>query len=383
MMNRKVGLLLPRSVIYPSIGFDLMAGLKSGLENIGISDAEVKTESIGLGADDKQVFTVCEKLLFDGAGIVAGYVNPTTAEKLEPLFASANAIFIALDAGYHFPSSFEKHPHVFYLSLQGALCIRTNTLTATKEGKKSMAFTGSFYDSGYRTAFAFNSGLDDGGGKITYNLITPLKRADMTLEPLMAHLKEQEVDAVFASFCGDMLQDFCLAAATDNVFKDHALYGSSFAGEEQWLEQIPYPGVDMKVCVPWATTLDNESNAHFTESLKRNNQKVNIFSLLGWEAAQLIGKALVRPIVEAITMLEGFTFSSPRGIVQVDAITHVCHAPVYEAWVKKNNETGNCVLEVIRESPYTEEQRSKLAHDINNISGPMSSWQNAYACLDS
>src|SRR6201989_3537398 len=99
-MSIKAGLLLSRSVIFPTMSFDMMNGLKQGLADNGIKDVEIKVENIGLGADGKQVYASCEKLLFDGCTIVAGYVNPITAEKLEPLFAGANAIFLALDAGY-------------------------------------------------------------------------------------------------------------------------------------------------------------------------------------------------------------------------------------------------------------------------------------------
>jgi branched-chain amino acid transport system substrate-binding protein len=383
-MNKTIGLLLPRSVIYPSIAFDILAGLRESLNDAGLTDAEIKTESIGLGADDKMIYSACEALLFQGVSVITGYVNPTSAEKLAPLFTSAGALFISLDAGYHFPTSTKKLSPVFYLSLQGALCVRTITAIALEEGKKNMAYAGSFYDSGYRGPYAFHKSIEEGGGTVTFNLITPLKRADITLKPLENNLKTTEVDAVFASFCGDMLQDFCAAAATDNVFKDHSLYGSSFTGEEQWLAQSLYPGRDIKVCVPWASDFKNDSNIHFTELLKNKNKNVNIFSLLGWEAGMVISKIVaVSDIATAINNLEGFEFNSPRGKVKLDAATHQCYAPVYEAWIKKDDTTGNCKLLSSIESAVTEEQRIKLEEDINSIAGPTTSWFNAYACLDS
>jgi len=383
-MNKKVGLLLPRSVIYPSISFDLMGGLRCCLDDAGINDIEIKTESIGLATDDKLVYSACEKLLFDGASIVAGYINPTTAEKLEPLFASAHALFISMDAGYLFPAKLKKLPHIFYLSLNGALCIRTVIKTAIENGSKNIAFAGSYYEAGYRSPFACHRAVEDGGGQVTYNLITPLKRSEFTLQPLVDHLKSSPEDGVFASFCGDMLQDFCTAAAAGNVFTDNVVYGSSFVGEEQWLAQSPYPGIDICVCVPWASRLDNTANVHFMAQLKQNNQKINIFSLLGWECAEVISEILTcADINEAIHKLEGYTFCSPRGTVILDADTHQCVVPVYEAKVIKDNNTGNCLLQPIGESPYWEEQRILLEKDINAITGPMTTWYNAYACIDS
>ncbi len=382
-MSKTAGLLLPRSVVFSSIGFDIAGGFRGGLQEAGIGDVTLKTESIGLGADDKQIYAACEKLVMEGVTIVAGYVNPTTAEKLEPLFAGGNAVFISLDAGYHFPTSMKKLLHVFYVSLQGALCIRTLTKTATDKGTKKIAFTCSFYDSGYRGPMAFNWGLDEGGGSITYNLITPLKRADLTLAPLATHLNSNDVDGVFAGFCGDMLQDFFKEAAAGNVLANHTVLGSSFVGEEQWLAQSPYPGVDVQVCVPWARSLDNEANVRFTNALKKINKTPNVFSLLGWEAGIVAAKGFeAGDTTNAITALEGFRFESPRGQVTLDATTHQSNAPVYEAIVQRG-EDGMCVLHVTGVSPITDEQRVKLEEEINGATGTMTSWFNAYGCLDS
>jgi branched-chain amino acid transport system substrate-binding protein len=384
-MNKKIGLLLSRSVIYPSIAFDMMDGLRSNLENIGRNDIEIKTESIGLAADDKLIYTACEKLLLEGCSIVTGYLNPTTAEMLAPLFTSAGALLIVLDAGYHFPSSIkQQQQHIFYLSLQGALCCRTAAKIAMDDGMKDVAFTCSFYDSGYRSPFAFHQGVNEGNGTITFNHITQLKRSEFTLEPLAAHLKETKVDAVFASFCGDMLQDFFGAAAQGNIFKNHAVYGSSFMGEEQWLEQSLYPGTDIKVCVPWITGLNNAANLHFEEQLKKKNKKANIFSLLGWEVTSMIAETIATEnIHDAIKKLEGFAFLSPRGEITIDTDTHQSKAPIYEALVVKNEVSGNCLLKLEGISAHTKEQRAKLETEINAITGPMTSWFNAYACLDS
>ncbi len=380
-MNKKVGLLLTRSVLFPSMAFDLLGGMRAGMEDGGITDAEIKTESIGLGADDKMIYTACEQLLINGATVVAGYLNPASAEKLEPLFASANAILIALDAGYHVPTSLTKLPHVFYVSLQGMLCIRAAVAKAIASGKNSFAYTSSFYDSGYRSTFAAHKGIADGAGSVTYNLFTPLKRAELTLQPLTEHLDEVTPDAIFAAFCGDMLEDYFAAAAAGDVFKGRAVYGSSFVGEEQWLAKSTYPGADVQVCVPWSTALVTPANKHFMSVLTRKNTNINIYSLLGWEAGQVAAKALSS--ADALHDLEGYSFSSPRGEVTLDAATHQCHAPVYDAVVKLNEATGKCLLEVQGESAYTAAQREKLETDINNMSGPMTSWVNAYGCLDS
>jgi branched-chain amino acid transport system substrate-binding protein len=379
-MGMKIGLLLTRSVMYPSMAFDLAGGLRGGLADGGMADADIKTESIGLAADDKAIYAACEKLLFDGVGIVAGYMNPASAEKLQPLFEGANAVLLALDAGYHFPLSTRKLPNVFYISLQGALCARCAVTGAVNAGNRKMAYTGSFYDAGYRSPYAFHRALEDTGGEVTLNHITALKKADFSLEPLLAHLHASPDVAVFTSFCGDMLQDFFAAAVAGHVLDGHVVCGASFMGDETWLAKSIYPGVDVQVCVPWGTGLESSTNKKFMSVMKDKRTGVNLFSLLGWEAGQVAAAAMHSGDYNT---LEGLEIDSPRGTVTLTAGTHQCHAPVYNATVKKDEANGNCRLEINEENPYANTQRKALQHDIETISGSVTSWYNAYGCLDS
>ncbi len=383
-MNFKIGLLLPSSVIYPTINFDLINGLRSGLASWGVSDVEIRTESIGVGGRDKEIYNQCEKMLMDGVNIIAGYINPMTAEKLNGLFVNANAILLSLDAGYHYPSSLNKLSNTFYISLQGALCCRMVTKLATDDGAKKIAYTGSFYEAGYRSAYAFSKALNDVSGTITLNHITQLKRVDFTIEPLQQHLNSEDTDAVFASYCGDMLQDFYNGAADCDVFKKHPVYAAPFAGEQQWLDQCVYPGTDIKVCVPWARQLENEENARFVQVLSQKKQSANVFSLLGWEAGTIIASIThIDDPDDALAQLEQTVFQTPSGAAKFDAATHLWHAPVFNALVRKNADTGMCILSVVGESDQTEVQRQRQYDDIRNVNGSFTSWLNSYACLES
>jgi branched-chain amino acid transport system substrate-binding protein len=383
-MSIQIGLLLPRSAMYPTISFDLMAGLRKGLEHLGIEKPEIKTENIGVGGDEKFIYAQCERMLFDGIRAIAAYINPRTAEKLQPLFSAAGAILIVLDAGYQYHTPATSMSHVFFLSLQGTLCCRTITQIAGREGKTEMAYVSSYYDAGYRTAYSFSRSLEEVNGRVTYNHITKLKRAEFTLAGLEEHLHRSADDGILASFCGDMLYDFCNEASKTGLLKDRQVYASPFMAEEYWLGKTPYPGVDFKTCVPWASTLNNYANKEFVEALQQNKQNANVFSLLGWEAAAMIAVFAGSEDTDAgIERLESFTFESPRGTIMMDPETHFAHAPVYEAVISKDESTGNCLLVPGDAVAFIGEQRMKAAEDMRSFEGQGSSWLNTYPCIES
>ena len=383
-MSNKIGLLLPRSVIYPTMSFDMMAGLRQGLAELGIKDAEIKTENAGLGAEPKDIYAACEKLIFDGCMVVLGYVNPVAAEALEPLFASAGGIFIALEAGYHFPlGGLNALPHVFTVSLDGVLCCRIMASTAAADGCKRMAYVGSFYEAGYRSVLGFHKGLEEAGGAISYNHITQLKRADFTLAPLLEHIESEHPDGVLASFCGDMLQDFCMAAAATPALAAYAIYGSAFMADEIWLAQCPYPGMDIQLATTWGSGLVNDANNKFKETMAANKQRVNIWSMIAWEASRLAAVALLYDADGAIAALEALAYDGPRGHVAVSAATHRANSPVYTGRVIKDPQTNHCQLQIEGSSPFTADQRTALEDDINKFDGQATSWKNAYGCLES
>lgn len=383
-MNNAIGLLIPKSVMYPSMNFDMMAGLKNGLASAGVSDHVIKVESIGVGADNKQIYAACEKLLFDGCKVIIGYLNPASVDMVETLFANADAILLVIDSGYHYPDNLNKKSNVFHISLQGTLCSRVVAKTAINDGNRFFAFTGSFLDAGYRTLHAFSCAVEDDNCGFTFNHITKLKREEFTIAPLNEHLQTADVHAVFTSFSGDMMQDLFANAASQNIFEHHAVYGSMFMGDEQWLAQCSYPGVTIKLCTTWATSLDNSENKKFIDTLSGLKQKTNLFSMICWEVALLLPTIFASDSTSsAIRSLEGMKYSGPRGEVIIDEASHYAFAPVYNALIMKNEHDGKCILEITGASTFTEEQRAKHKNDILNFSGHASSWHNAYACLES
>lgn len=377
-----ISILIPRSVLYPTIGFDIVDGIRAGLKHTGVEDVKFDIHNIGLATKDGDVFARCEQVLLNGADIVVAYINPSTAEYVHSLFANSGKLLLVLDSGMHL-APVKPLSHAFFISLEGSLCCRVAARLAVEAGKERCAFTCSFFDAGYRGALAFSSSVIHSGGGIHFNHVTALKRSEFDLTPVKEHLSENPSNGLLAAFCGDMAEDFYKHGADLGLFADYTVFASPYMAEEVWLDKIAYPGGNVVTAVTWGRELDNAVNREFIGMMDKPG-KANIFSVLGWEAGYLLGQVPAgADVSEVLTTWSGIAFDSPRGPVAMNADTGYLETPVYRAEVTRAD-NGNCRLQVYVPVEFLDEERKLLWKDIESFGSQINnSWHNAYPCLDS
>src|SRR5690242_18797938 len=118
-MFDRIGLLLPRSTDYPSMGFDMLDGLRCSLKNSGNETTSFFTENIGFGTDTAFNYAKAEKLfLQDNVDLIIAYSGSHNADSFYKLADGLGKPFIILDAGMQ--SSQETVSSLCYhISLQG------------------------------------------------------------------------------------------------------------------------------------------------------------------------------------------------------------------------------------------------------------------------
>ncbi len=375
-----ISLLIPRSVLYPSMGFDIVDGIRAGLQHGGASAPHFDIRNIGVAAKDQDVFTHCEQALMNGADIVVAYINPSSAEYAHALFEANDKLLLVLDSGMHFPPA-KKLSHAFFISLQGILCCRLTAKLAVDSGFDKNAFTCSFYDAGYRAPVAFASSVGTHGGSISFNHITPLKRSEFTVQPLVDFLAENTTNGVLAAFAGDMAEDFYKHGEETGLFQNNAIFGSPYMIEEVWLDKIPYPGGKTTACSTWARSLDLPENHAFMQALNKPG-KANVFSVIAWEAGLFLAAALSTDSDSISTAWSTIVLDSPRGKVSMNSETNFLEAPVYICQVI--NDSGKSKLTVLSEVTNLDQEISLLHKDVLAFGDQVTnSWHNAYPCLES
>lgn len=384
-MMKQIGILLPRSGVYPTMTFDLVEGFKSAMSISGAANYELKTAGIGQGGNNKEIYTACEQLILNGASVIVGYVNPSTAAALEPLMKASNTLMISLDAGYHLQSTTQQPQNTFTISLHGALAARITPYIAAKCGIGKFAFTCSFYDAGYRIPFGLFNGSDENNCRIVFNHTTKLKKNEFTIEPLTAYIANNKDTAIFSATCGDMTKDLFEAAANNTTYNDVPWFASTFTAEESWLSQISFPNTNISVIAPWGRHLSNAENVIFSGKMTEKNRVPNFFSLLGWEAGQIVAEALKHSDIAAqIAALKTGTFSTPRGTLRFDPHTLEAIMPLYEGTIVRNEDNGTCRLAIADAIPedIVRLNYDKLRTESALLENGNTSWFNSYGCLD-
>ncbi len=383
----RIGILLPRSSLFPSLGLDILNGLKQNLKQQQLFD-EVKliTDNIGFGIDEQEIYTRAEKMLLqEDADVVMVCADVKIAEMLQPLFTASSKILLMVNAGANFPDSWQPAPTTITHSLGFCMHAQLTGKLAATETNKQAANVISYYDGGYRQCYCMLNGHQQNGGVPRYNHITHLKLAEFTLEPLTEVLEANtDISTLLCLFAGEQAEIFYKEILSLQQKFGLTLYVSPMMFETSLKDKLgnDFSIQQVKGFVPWIGSLENDHNKNFKEAYTAaTGQPVNYFSLLGWETGLIVSE-IIRCFISGNTnataivdQLKDFVFESPRGWLKIDPATHYSYGPSYLA-VYKNN----MMISV-------EEENTNMDAEWQQFStqtlppGESSSWRNTYLCI--
>ncbi|TDE28227.1 ABC transporter substrate-binding protein [Flavobacterium ranwuense] len=382
----KIGVLLPRSTYYETIGFDLFEGLRSGLNLYGFQDVKIVTENIGFGSDKQQCYRSAEKLLLEeNVTMVIAYIGQRMAQLLRPLFLAANKILIVLDSGANLPTEYPSCPNIIYHSLQNSLGAWLSSKQATEDGYFSAGMVTGYYDGGYLQTYSLCNSFEQAGGQICFNHATGYKENDFTMEPLKNYLDEFPKSALLSLFSGDYVQWYFSGIKDWISDKKTTIYLSPFGVEETMLQKAVFPNCKIKGVAAWSKNIDSQENDLFVNTIKKAGRTPNLFSLLAWESAQIIIQVFdllnknENNSAQTISDLLSFEFVGPRGKVSFNSKTNTSVAPLYEVEIVLNEEDGMCKVNLLSEIKDTKKAFELLSE--LEIGLATSAWYNSYVCV--
>lgn len=379
-----IGILLPRSSYYQSIGFDIYNGLKLGLKHLDRDEVRILTENVGFGADKNTVYRAAERLILEeDCSIVLAYISHRSANLLRPLFMSTNRILIVLDAGVNLPQEWPSTPNIVFHSLHNCLGAWLTGKLAAESGHKVGGMVTGYYDGGYLHTAALTEGFVQHGGKIEFNHATGYKTDDFSMEPLKNLTREDNNTCLLSLFSGDFNEWFL--RDIHEIFPENTppIYKATFALEESMLEKTPYTTNSIRGITSWTKKLNNPENIEFIQTMKDAGFEANLFSLLGWEIALMSTTAIDLMLKhknngrEVTNLLKESSYQTPRGTLKFHNESNTTLSPMYKVEVVDNG-LGYNGIEIIDEVPNIEYEYEKMSSI--NLNGAISGWYNSYTC---
>jgi branched-chain amino acid transport system substrate-binding protein len=379
----KIGFLLPRSTVYPLIGFDFLDGFKSFLQHLQKQDEiAIITENIGFGLDEEEVYSKNEKLLLaDNVDVVVAFVDGRCAEMLTPLYTATGKILILVNMGAHYNFDDQLSPNIIHHTYNTAFNTwLTGQLAAIEENKKAAMAT-SFYDGGYLQCFTMVNSFMQNGGQITSNFVSHFKPEEFDITPLKSYLEnDTATTALLCLYSGDVSHLMYQALSNLQQTLQLNLYLSPMMLDEFAKQKIA-GNIDIKNAkgyTTWHSSLPNENNIIFKKQFTAlSSREASIFAMLGWEAGILVNEIIqLKPQNTASTIVQALQnkeLASPRGWIKLDAETNHTYSPSYLF-----SNSGNFNLSVENTFSNTEEEKKKFIQirpDANH-----SSWRNTYLC---
>jgi branched-chain amino acid transport system substrate-binding protein len=381
-----IGILLPSSTLYPSIGFEFLDGLKACLDLHQFTDCKFAVYSIGYGLNDDEIKLRAEKLfLEDQADMVVVFGEHRVVPVLDALAASAGKLVIVTNGGANYPVKEYQPRNVIqhslnsnvYAHLTGRLC------GSTIGGENSSVIScTSYYDGGYRHSHAIETGLEAVGREVAYRFVGHFKKENFTLAPLEDYLKSQPgPHRLVCTYSGDVARFFFEQIVSLQKTYALELYGSMMMFDktpgdysaDQALSQ------NLRGYTGWFPELDIESNRRFVTLYKESKAKdPNLFSMQGWEVAVLLMNAwrkleAKKNVPDVLKEMQAEPIASPRGMVRLQP-DHTVTAPAY---LVSTAEDGSLVVQdTIEETGEAHRQMLGLIPD-----SPSSSWLNTYLCI--
>lgn len=381
-----IGLLLPRSTLFPSFGLDILAGIKKRLRFFQASDnLKLVTDNIGFGINEQEVYAKAEKMILqEEADVVIIIADNRVTEILQPLFAASGKILLSVNCGTDVAESWNTAATTLIHSLNFSLNARLTGILAANQENKQVVNTMSYYDAGYFQCFSMLNGNQHSGGVPAHYHITKLKQAEFSLQPLIEYLEQnEEMHNLLCLFCGEEAAMFYKEISLLQQKHTCNLYVAPMMLDEQLKPLLgeAFNIQNVSGFVPWHSSLQNEENKVFKEQMKQENKTANYFSLLGWDTGtilQIIAQKKADGMSDAAAIVKTFAgekIISPRGWIKTDAATQYVYGPAYKAVCSGNFEIHTEETGLDIEAEFT------AFKSVNIKLSDASSWKNTYLCI--
>ena len=368
----RIGVLLPQSKQYPSIGKEFMKGLRLGAAQSDDFQFDFKIEGIGFGENPKGIIDSLQKLINqEDVFLTTGLLGHKGTGEVAEFVSGMGEKLILSDLGATLPFGLVPRDGVYINSFDLTKSVNLLGGYFAQHGIKNVATSTCYYDCGYGFTEALERGInaDESETQFAGHFITPLTPRENEAELMATFMDETQPEAVFCSHNGVFAKEHADFVTKNGVSNRVKMYATPFSVGNEILENYPETFHEVQCVSSWLPELNTSENKHFVEQYREENGKEpSIFALLGYENALMILNQL-----ESDSERKG-----PRGSLSIDPKTNRTNYPHYLWEITYENNAYNKKQKTALEENQQDviEQVIGMVDETSNTHG----WFNAYLC---
>lgn len=330
----KVGLLLPFSGVYASLGNEIETGFNLGLQQFGSEtgatfeiareDTEVKPP-VALGKAKKLI-------LQDQVDVMVGIVSSGVLGAVRDMVHGAGVPLIVANAGNDAATGGSCSPYITRMSFSNGQINRPMGTWMAEQGVKKVFTLAPDYAAGRQMIDAFTEIFTAAGGEIVGQEFTPFQKTQ-DFGPYLAQAKASGADAVYVFYAGGEAISFVKQYDSFGLKADLPLYGSGFLTSPLYVNAQGEAAEGVITALHYAPTINSEANAAFVAAFTEETGRApSEFAVQGYDAARALIEATktgANDRASLATALRQVSFEGPRGQLSIDPATNNIIQPVY------------------------------------------------------
>jgi len=341
----KIGLILPLTGPFTSIGKEVETGVKAYIAQHGNMVAGKKIEIITKDdtgvAPEKTKQLATDLAINDKVDILAGFGLTPPAFAGAPVATQAKKPMIVMAAATS--SVTTKSPYILRTSFALPQAVVPLAQWASKNGIKKVFSLATDYGPGIDAEGAFGKAFTEAGNEIVDKVRVPLQNPDYA--PFLQKAKDLKPDAVFAFIPSGETASF-LKQFTDRGLPQAGikLIGPGDVTDDEVINNMGDWVLGTITSHHYSAAHDSPENKAFLEAFAKIEPKMrpNFMAVGGYDGMQLIYKTLEKTggkteVDGFMAAAKGLSWISPRGPVSIDPETRDITQNVYIRKVERKD----------------------------------------------
>ncbi|WP_121631728.1 ABC transporter substrate-binding protein [Tropicibacter alexandrii] len=329
-----VGLLLPFSGVYASLGNEIETGFNLGLAAFG-GETETTFEIVREDTEVKPPVALgkAKKLILqEKVDVMVGVVSSGVLGAVRDMVHGAGVPLIVANAGNDEATGAACSPYITRMSFSNGQINRPMGTWMAEQGIEKVFTLAPDYAAGRQMIDRFSQSFTAAGGEIVGQEFTPFQKTQ-DFGPYLAQAKASGADAVYVFYAGGEAISFVKQYDSFGLKADLPLYGSGFLTSPLYVNAQGEAAEGVITALHYAPTIDNPANAAFVAAFTAETGRApSEFAVQGYDAARVLVEAAKAGATDRASLahaLRQVSFEGPRGKLAIDPATNNIIQPVY------------------------------------------------------